>query len=296
METYVIHVTKECNCNCLYCYEKDKTSKYTWDEIKTFIDNLVKYATEKKFTIEFLGGEPMLAWDLIKKTYEYFEKEKKEVEVNAFVITTNGTVLDDKKAEFIANHKKIHFAVSMDGHKYANQLRYFKDSNVNTYDKVMENISLLKKHGGEASIHIVSHPYNVAFLSESIFHLYNKGIKNIDVGSVESTMEIDERYCERFIKELDYVSKKIVDGTFPDLSIGLFNWLKPPEDVRSYIRDESGKVVGESYGRVGEDITHKDVYKTQRCIKKPKSTEMIVSIRKKVYDNHQKRLASKNEN
>ena len=35
METYVIHVTKECNMNCLYCYEKDKTSTYTWEEVKT---------------------------------------------------------------------------------------------------------------------------------------------------------------------------------------------------------------------------------------------------------------------
>lgn len=272
------------------CYEQDKTSTYTWEEVKELIDKILQYRTSDEFGIEFLGGEPMLRWDLIRKSYEYLEGIK-EVDIIDYVITTNGTIMNEEIADYLSKNEKMRFAVSMDGHKWSNQLRVFKDSRKNTYDKVMENINFLKKYGVESSIHITSHPYNIGFLSESIDHLYKQGIKNIDVGTVESTIKIDKEYCDRFIKELDLVSQKIVDGTYPDLHIGLFEWLKPYEDVRSYIKDPvTGKTIAESYGRSGNDITHTDDYEVVRCDYKDDVSEMIYHIRKTVYDNHQRRL------
>lgn len=295
MERYVIHVTKECNMNCLYCYEKDKTSRYTWEEVKTLIDKLVEHRTSDEFGIEFLGGEPMLAWDLIKQSYEYLESIK-EIVIHNYVITTNGTIMTEDIADYLSKNDKIRFAISMDGHMHSNQLRVFKGSNKNSYHKVMENIKFLKDYGVESSIHITSHPYNIGFLSDSIDHLYRNGIKNIDVGTIESTMKIDKEYCDRFIYELDIVSKKICDGTYLDLQIGVFNWLKPHEDVRSYIKDPTtGKVIAESYGRSGRDITQSNEYEVVRCEDKNEISEMIYHIRKTVYDNHQKRLKEANE-
>ena len=42
METYVIHTTKKCNADCLYCYEQDKTSLYTWPEIERVLEELLR--------------------------------------------------------------------------------------------------------------------------------------------------------------------------------------------------------------------------------------------------------------
>lgn len=290
MERYVIHVTKECNMSCLYCYEKDKISKYTWDEVKNLIDKIVEYRTNDTFGIEFLGGEPVLRWDLIKLAYEYLESIP-EIDVQDYVITTNGTIANEEIADYLSKNKKLTWAVSLDGHLHANQLRVFKGSNKNSYDKVIENINKLKEFGVESSIHITSHSYNVGYLSDSIEHLYKNGIKLIDIGTVENTMRIDKEYCDRFIKELDIISPKIVDGILPDLDIGLFEWLKPYEDVRTYIKDiETGKTIAESYGRSGNDITNSEDYKVIKCEQKNEMSEMIYYIRKTVYDNHQKRL------
>ncbi len=288
METYVIHVTKECNCQCLYCYETDKDSVYTWEEIKEYLDQLIKYRTSNIFSIEFLGGEPLLAFDKIVKVYDYVESYK-ELNVDHYTITTNGTILDDEIIKFLKDNPKVNIAISMDGHKYANQFRVFKD-NISTYDKVMENIKLLQDNDIEYHIHIVSHPYNIAFLSDSIDHLYKEGVKSIDIGTVESTLKIDQEYCDRFVKELNDVSKKIVLGEYPDLSIGLFNSVKPYEDIRTYIRDEEGKTIGETYGRSGEDVSIKNCKNVTRCVDKDEISEMIYYIRKKVYDNHQENL------
>ena len=57
----------------------------------------------------------------------------------------------------------------------------------------------------------------------------------------------------------------MVNGNYPGLSISLFNWVKPYEDVRTYIKDESGKTIGESYGRSGEDVTIKGCQNVIRC-------------------------------
>lgn len=290
MERYVIHVTKACNMECLYCYEDDKNSTYIWDEVKGFIDTLVKYRTSDEFGIEFLGGEPMLAWDLIKKSYEYLEANT-EVSIPDYVITTNGTILNEEIIDYLSKNKKLRWAASLDGHQHANQLRLMKGTHKNSFDLVVENLKKLKDAGINVVIHMVTHPYNVAFIADSIDHLYRIGFRHIDTGTVEKTIQIDEEYCDRFIQELNIVSEKIINGTYPDLRVGLFDWLKPYSDVRSYIKDPvTGKTIAESYGRSGDDVTHADDYKVVRCSEKNEVSEMIYRIRKTVYDNHQKRL------
>ena len=99
METYVIHVTKQCNMQCKYCYEEDKTSIYSWDEIKKFIDILVSKSPDQ-FIVEFLGGEPLLAWDLIRQAYEYLESFPNK-QIESYALTTNGTILTDEILDYL---------------------------------------------------------------------------------------------------------------------------------------------------------------------------------------------------
>jgi sulfatase maturation enzyme AslB (radical SAM superfamily) len=291
-ETYVVHVTKECNCDCKYCYEQDKTSIYTWDEIESVLNDIAKYRTSDSFTIEFLGGEPMTKWDYIVNTVDYFHKLK-TVEIPnldvSFCITTNGTIVNKEIIDLINTSEfHIEFAISMDGTKIANMFRRFKNDKSNTYDKVMENIKILKENGIEPIIHITSHPYNIGYLSDSIIHLYKNGINFIDVGTVEGVITIDEEYCKTFIKELHIISDMIHQGYLPNLRIGLFEWLKPYSDIRTYIKDETGKVVAETYGRSGDDISSQtDEYNIIKCNPDDSNiSKLIYSIRKNVYDYH----------
>lgn len=262
LERYVIHVTKQCNCRCIYCYEQDKTSTYTWKEIKNLIDEIVKY--NKIFGIEFLGGEPTLAFDLIKQSVEYLQSIS-DVRVSDYVITTNGTILTDEIVEFLINHPNVKWAVSLDGTKYMNQLRIFntpdeKGAFQNTHDVAMDNIYRLLNNIGsnQISVHMVTHDYNINLLSKGIDYLYNAGITTIGVGTVESVMTIGREYCERYITELDIISNAIIHGKYPNLVVDVLDSLKPRTDVRHYMYDENHKLIGESYGRAGFDITKSD--------------------------------------
>jgi sulfatase maturation enzyme AslB (radical SAM superfamily) len=289
MEHYVIHTTKICNCDCLYCYEDDKTSEYTWDEVRILIDNIIKYNKDKEFTIEFLGGEPLLAFDIVKKCYDYLENVE-EVNIPFYCITTNGTILNPSIIKFLCENKKIGFFASIDGHKFANQLRLLKSNRVNSYDIAMANLEHVQELIGtkRSGIHMVTHPYNIAFLYDSIEYLYNKGVRFIGIGTIEKTIQIDNNYCSRFISELKRVSDDIVRGKFIDLNIDILNSLKPKSDIRHYIKDQTGKVIAETYGRTNNDITNTTIYNSY-----PTSSNLsniIYEIRSKVYNYHQNNI------
>ena len=285
LETYVLHITRECNMDCVYCYERDKTSTYTFEELKVLLDNIVKY--NKHFTLEYLGGEPCLRIDLIKQVYEYLEAIP-GVKVEGYTITTNGTVISEELIELLKNNPKIRWAASMDGNRFMNSLRVMKTGE-NSYDKVVSNFKTLNRaldwdKNRQLSIHVVTHPFNIGFYVEGIIDLYNHGFRSFGIGTVESTIKIDKAYCDEFIRQHKILSDMIHEGKLPGVSIGLFNGLKPKTDERHYIRDKTGKVILETYGRAKNDIKDTEQYKTQ-----PASSDlgdMIYNIREAVYLYH----------
>lgn len=69
---YILHITKDCNFNCSYCYQK-KTNEYM---DKSIAINLIDYAYndaimnhKKTATISFYGGEPLLYKGTEKDTF-----------------------------------------------------------------------------------------------------------------------------------------------------------------------------------------------------------------------------------
>lgn len=291
LERYVIHVTKECNMDCFYCYEKDKTSRYTKEEIVALVEKIASECHEDMFGIEFLGGEPLMAFENIKTAYEYLETNYAG-RVSDYVITTNGSILTDEILSFLKEHENVVYAVSMDGTKWANQFRRFKNGK-NSFEVVVENLKTAMKELGEKQVcvHVVTHPFNVGNLFNSIHFLYNLGIRSIGVGTVESTMDIDDRYCNRFVAEMNLVSQWIILGIFSGLSIDVLEVLKPKNDVRTYIRDpKTNKVVGESYGRAKNDITSTNAFNSVQTYSP--IGDVIYSLRECVYLNHKYRKAA----
>ena len=291
LERYVIHVTKQCNMDCFYCYEDDKTSTYKLEEILSIADKIAANCKDERFGIEFLGGEPMLNFEAIKEVYKLLE-EKYPNRVSDYAITTNGSILPEEAKEFLKNNPKVFFAISIDGTPWANQFRYFKGGQ-SSWNEVMENLRWCVKNV-TFGIHIVTHPFNVANLYSSVCFMYDEGVRNIGVGTIEKTMDIDDRYCNRFVHEMTNVSKSICSGRLSGLYIDLFENVKPTSDVRTYIKDETGKTIAETYGRSEHDIreadTEYDIIPTTSNM-----SNVIESLRKCVYDNHQYFLSLRNE-
>lgn len=75
-------ITRRCNLNCSYCYESHKSHDVshdmTFETAKRLLlaeFSLVKASRDfDEIEIDFMGGEPLMNFDLIKKVVEWIEK------------------------------------------------------------------------------------------------------------------------------------------------------------------------------------------------------------------------------
>lgn len=77
----MLMVTHACNLNCSYCYESHKGNNYMSFELaKDIILNeadLVKKSSKfDEIQVDFMGGEPLMNFPLIKQIVEWLKMEE----------------------------------------------------------------------------------------------------------------------------------------------------------------------------------------------------------------------------
>lgn len=118
--TCMLMVTHGCNLNCTYCYEKFKNGAKQMDvalakEIITReIETVQNDERFREIEVDFMGGEPLLRFDLIKEVMEWMEQSC-PVPYIGFA-TTNGTLLNDEMKDWFRLHRHTTcLGVSYDG-------------------------------------------------------------------------------------------------------------------------------------------------------------------------------------
>jgi MoaA/NifB/PqqE/SkfB family radical SAM enzyme len=107
-------MTDDCNYRCSYCYQKRaktcldlRTAKRAADFFRPFLS--------RECSINFFGGEPLLAADAIKALVHYIQAgnghPKKEI---SFSLATNGSLLTDDLVRFLNQHR-FSVLLSFDG-------------------------------------------------------------------------------------------------------------------------------------------------------------------------------------
>ncbi|NLE04259.1 MAG: 4Fe-4S cluster-binding domain-containing protein [Crenarchaeota archaeon] len=155
IEKITLQLTQQCNFRCKYCvYSENKNLKQrvhtskrmTWKLAKKAIDFLWDHSVDSpRVNIGFYGGEPLLEFELMKKTVEYAKLRFKGKPIS-FTTTINGSLLTEKVAEFFVTNN-ISTLISLDGPKEIHDInRLFKDGS-GTYDTVISNIrSICEKY------------------------------------------------------------------------------------------------------------------------------------------------------
>lgn len=119
--TCMLMVTHACNLACSYCYEAHKGERYmTLGMAKKLLRaefRMVKSSGGKfrELNVEFMGGEPLMNFKLIKAVIEWLEVTDFGVPWIASC-TTNGTLLTaEKKSWFMKHRDRIVLCLSYDG-------------------------------------------------------------------------------------------------------------------------------------------------------------------------------------
>ncbi len=107
----MLMVTHDCNLNCTYCYETHKSTRSMSLELAkaTILKEAELVQSDPRFEalqIDFMGGEPLMNFDLIWQIVEWLETGPILVPFICFA-STNGTLLDEKRKNWFRAHRDI---------------------------------------------------------------------------------------------------------------------------------------------------------------------------------------------
>lgn len=156
-----------CNLACKYCYYLEKNKLYPTAQRHLMSDEMLEQFTREYIEAQTMnqvlftwhGGEPLLrSIDFYRKALSLQQKYAGGRHIDN-VIQTNGTLLTDEWCEFFAqNHWLV--GISIDGPQPDHDHYRLTAAGKPSWQKVMQGIKLLKKHGVEWNAMAVVNAYN----------------------------------------------------------------------------------------------------------------------------------------
>jgi uncharacterized protein len=149
---HIIVMTRGCNCHCDYCH----ASSYSPGEEAPQMTMTIAIATarsimsspSREITIEFQGGEPVIAWDMVRFLVDYIRllnvKARKSI---SFVLCTNLLKLDQGMIDYISK-RGIEVSTSLDGPANLHDLHRHMP-NGSAHDLFIKNLKLLESKTGK---------------------------------------------------------------------------------------------------------------------------------------------------
>ena len=156
-----------CNLACKYCYYLEKSHLYqnslrhlmSDEMLEQFTREYIEAQTMPQVLFTWHGGEPLMrSIDFYRKALALQKKYAHGKQIDN-VIQTNGTLLTDEWCEFFAkNHWLV--GISIDGPQEYHDHYRVTPAGKPSWEKVMQGISLLKKHRVEWNAMAVVNAYN----------------------------------------------------------------------------------------------------------------------------------------
>jgi uncharacterized protein len=118
--------------------------------------------------VGFFGGEPLLSFDMVRKgvalTLELARKNKKKIRL---IMTTNGTLLDGERLDFVLKNK-FRLAVSLDGPAHVHDAHRVDAQGRGTHAKVVANLKAALERKGDIAVIAVCGTDNVRYAADAV--------------------------------------------------------------------------------------------------------------------------------
>lgn len=230
-----MQVTDSCQLRCTYCYEHNKSNHFmTFETGKKFIDMILdsdertnKYITSQKCqgaVLNFIGGEPWLAIDVVSELSDYFIGElfrRKHPWAITFMlnITSNGMAHFNPKVQtYLKRHMgHLGYCISVDGNKELHDSCRIDLTGNGTYDRAIAAIyDWEKMSGGKMPSKMTLAPGNISMVFSAVKEMLSNGYKRINLNCVyeegwtaEHARELYHSLCELtdWLVEKDLITK-----------------------------------------------------------------------------------------
>lgn len=206
--------TLDCNFRCFYCYQERIPGSITTD-IKNAILGFVEESAGHldQLNVSWYGGEPMMDIDSILEMSNQFIAMSQQFKFayQASMIT-NGFLFDSRNIEKFKMAHLNDVQITVDGPaEIHNKRRTLLENNSETFERIIENIKLLRKADINVTIRINLDKSNSLAMDQLLDVLVAHGLRDINVylGQVKLYTEI----CKNF-ENLCLGRKEISDLDF----------------------------------------------------------------------------------
>ncbi len=153
-----INPTMNCNFKCWYCYEghvKSKMSAEVRDRVVRHVELMAREAGMTGLQLGWFGGEPMMTFDSVIHPLSLALKDICEAHDAPFTnsITTNAFLITPKRLDHYREIGLNFFQITLDGSRDRhNKVRFLKNNQKPTYDRIVSNINLIAANLDDARI------------------------------------------------------------------------------------------------------------------------------------------------
>ena len=222
---YILHITKNCNFDCNYCYQEksnDFMSKDIAIKIADFALEDALKKNKKSADISFYGGEPLLCKDLIFSVVAHCKEISKNTNVIfGYKMTTNGWYLDENFINF-AVENNFDIALSIDGIKEVHDKHRLTSDREKTFERILEAAKLLLDKLPKSSAMMTINPDTDLYLFDSIVFLNKIGFNTIiTTPNFQGQWKNFNVLKEEYVKTADWYSQKLINGD--DIKLPLFD-------------------------------------------------------------------------
>ena len=263
LKALCLNVAHDCNLSCRYCFASGgdfslKKELMSEETAKKAIDFLIASSGGRRnLEVDFFGGEPLLNFDVVKKTVSYARSlESTYGKHFRFTITTNAVLLDEDILEYF-NEEMDNVVLSLDGRKEVNDKMRLTLNGKGSYNTVSEKISQAIEYRGSLNYYVRATytALNTDF-SEDVVHLSELGAKNISAEPVVSddpALALGEEHLGLLKHEYDKLCSIMLSREGKENAFSFFHFSIDTENDTCIYKKLSGCGAGTEYAAAAPD-------------------------------------------
>ena len=221
-----LHISHDCNLRCRYCFADEGAyhsvrETMSFETAKAAIDFLLKESGNRQvLEVDFFGGEPLMNFDVVKKTVYYAKEEGAKLNKKfLFTTTTNGLLLDDEAIKFF-NEEMENVVLSLDGRREIHDEVRKTVSGKGSFDAVIDKIKKFVKSRGDKHYYVrgtftAKNPdfsKDVLFLADNGFDSISMEPVVTDIPDLQITEDLLPRIKEEYEVLADEYVKREEEG------------------------------------------------------------------------------------
>ncbi len=211
-----LHICHDCNLRCKYCFAGTGDYKghreFMSEEVALkAVDFLIENSGNRKILeMDFFGGEPLLNFDVVKRTVEYAnEKASALGKKFLFTMTTNGVLLRGEIADWL-NENMENVVLSLDGRQEIHDDVRKTVNGKGSFEVIIQNFKDFVAKRGDKSYYIrgTFTNKNLDFAKDVLF-MADSGFKEISLEPVVLEKGHELAITEEMLPEIKEEYKRL---------------------------------------------------------------------------------------